>query len=553
MDAHVFRLLSLELAQFMRGGRVEKIYSPAPGLIALTVYNFGAKRIVTLRHDKAWNPSLRRAAPIKQDKEPPALYLTSQRLPNPEKPSTLVMTLRKYLVGRRLGAGTTDWPNRAIYFFVPQAPGRELTGSTPIWLKLDLMDGASLQSALPEINAPIWPDKAILAPDHREALNSASIWKNYPLLSPPLRKTLLELDAPEAAALLADMAFENENDGGALFLYRLGGVPHLLSAWPLPRSMAGDMEEEVIEQKSGEFPFLDAARLVYEPRILSFLGLHLEKDKIQEDNGSKRRLKRTLQKLEEEEKRLAGLAALRSSAVLLQSILWKYKPDEKVAEISLCADESPTGKDESIRLDPLKSLRENMAHMFRQSERGARGLSILAERKKALEEELQNIMDGLTAPAATPRPSSQKGKPDVKTARGGSKMEKEAKQVQRFVSSDGFIILRGKSAPGNHALLKLVQPHDLWLHVEGGPSAHVVIRRQSLAVDIPEQTLSEAGILSGLKSWRKNDGKADIISALVKDVRPVKGGAPGSVLVAKQQKSFTVTLDALLEEKLKAQ
>lgn len=59
MDAHVFRLLALELADFMRGGRVEKIHSPAPGLFALTIYNFGLKRVVSLRHDKGWNPAKR--------------------------------------------------------------------------------------------------------------------------------------------------------------------------------------------------------------------------------------------------------------------------------------------------------------------------------------------------------------------------------------------------------------------------------------------------------------------------------------------------------------
>lgn len=550
MDAHVFRLLALELADFIRGGRVEKIYSPAPGLLAMTIYNHGLKRIVTLRHDKAWNPAQRRVAPIKQDREPPALYLAAQRLPNPEKPSTLVMTLRKYLMGRRLGAATPDWVNRRIYFFVPQAPGRELLNAPPLWLCLDLSNGPSLQSKLPDIEPPAWPGADILRPDHREALSTPAIWKNHPVLSPPLRKTLLELDGPEAAALLADLAHDSEAGTGDLFAYYFNGAAHLLSAWPLPPSLAENMDELVISRKDGEFPMLEAAREAFEPRVLNFLGLHLEKGKMQEDSGSRRRIKRTLQKMEEEEKRLRDLCAMREQAVLLQAVLWKYKADDKLDEICIQADESPSGREATIRLDPLKTLRENMAHMFRQSERGARGLVILAERKKNMESELQNVMDSLTAPAPSAPLKAQKEREKGKKAVTG-KMEKEARQVQRFVSSDGFVILRGKSAQGNHALLKLVQPHDLWLHVEGGPSAHVVIRRTSLAVEIPERTLHEAGALSGLKSWRRHDGRAEIISALVKDVRPLKGGAPGSVLVDKQQKSFVVTLAPELEETLK--
>lgn len=568
MDAHIFRLVTLELSLFMRGGRVEKIFSPAPGLLAITIYNFGVKRIVTLRHDKAWNPAQHKITSIKQDKEPPALYLTTQRLPNPEKPSTLVMTLRKYLVGHRLGAATTDWLNRRIYFFVPQAPGREFSNSPPIWFCLDLLNGPSLQSLLPEIEAPRWPGADILAPAHHEALNMPSVWKNYPVLTPPLRKTLVELDGPEALALLADLEYEAEKNEGSLYQYNFKGTPHLLSAWPLPPSMAADMEEIILSHSPAlkrphtldddttpqselffecteDFPYLEASREVHEPRVIAFLGLHLQKDQLQEENGSRRRLNKTLQKLEQEEARLKGLVAMREQAALLQGILWKYSRDEKLEEIRIAADENPNGHEELITLDSVKTLRENMAHMFKQSRRGLRGLEFLSERRKTIKAELQSVMDGLILPP-TPK-TRQKG---ALTQQRG-KAEKEASLVQRFTSSDGFIILRGKSAKGNHVLLKLAQPHDLWLHVEGGPSAHVIIRRANLGVEIPEHTLHEAGILSGVKSWRKHDNQAEIITALVKDVRPVKGGAPGSAFVNKQQKSFIVTLDHELEESLK--
>ena len=50
MDTHVFRLVALELAAFLRGGRLEKIRSPGPGLLTLGVYNFGYRRNIVLRH-----------------------------------------------------------------------------------------------------------------------------------------------------------------------------------------------------------------------------------------------------------------------------------------------------------------------------------------------------------------------------------------------------------------------------------------------------------------------------------------------------------------------
>jgi predicted ribosome quality control (RQC) complex YloA/Tae2 family protein len=118
------------------------------------------------------------------------------------------------------------------------------------------------------------------------------------------------------------------------------------------------------------------------------------------------------------------------------------------------------------------------------------------------------------------------------------------------VSSDGFTILRGRSAQGNQVLLKLARAHDLWLHVHGGPGAHVVIRRESLAREIPERTMQEAGALAAVKSWKKNEQKAEIITALVKDVLPVKGGSPGAVLVGKIKQGFMVIVEHELEARL---
>ena len=87
------------------------------------------------------------------------------------------------------------------------------------------------------------------------------------------------------------------------------------------------------------------------------------------------------------------------------------------------------------------------------------------------------------------------------------------KNVQPFRSSDGFLLLRGRDAKGNAQLLKLAAPHDLWMHTGGGPGAHILIRRDHAAQEIPSRTISEAAILSVLKSWRKDETQVDVIAA----------------------------------------
>jgi len=124
--------------------------------------------------------------------------------------------------------------------------------------------------------------------------------------------------------------------------------------------------------------------------------------------------------------------------------------------------------------------------------------------------------------------------------------------VALFRTSDGFLVLRGKSSQANHAILsRAASPHDYWLHVAGGPSAHVILRRDYPDQPVPEQSLIEAATLCALKSYRKDDAKAEVLLARVKDVRKVKGAAIGSVAVDEVERTLLVGLDQGMEARLR--
>ena len=120
------------------------------------------------------------------------------------------------------------------------------------------------------------------------------------------------------------------------------------------------------------------------------------------------------------------------------------------------------------------------------------------------------------------------------------------KNVQPFRSSDGFLLLRGRDAKGNAQLLKLAAPHDLWMHTGGGPGAHILIRRDHAAQEIPSRTISEAAILSVLKSWRKDETQVDVIAALAKFVHPIRGAKPGTVRIDRMEPAIIITPDPSL-------
>ena len=118
--------------------------------------------------------------------------------------------------------------------------------------------------------------------------------------------------------------------------------------------------------------------------------------------------------------------------------------------------------------------------------------------------------------------------------------------VQAFASSDGIVILRGRDARGNWALLRLAGPYDLWMHVEGGPGAHVLVRREQ-GRELPQRSLHEAANLALVKSWRRGSARAGVLCAQARHVRPVKGGKPGSVRVDKVECALELQLDPDIE------
>ncbi|NHZ48002.1 NFACT RNA binding domain-containing protein, partial [Nitratidesulfovibrio liaohensis] len=444
---------------------------------------------------------------------------------------------------------------------------------------LDLREGVHLVDALPpDFGAdPVWPQlpppsQPVALQIALHALCGGAATGADPVLTPPLRRTLATLvgggrfappsgstpggnsdtlfgisgDAPEdgvldACALLVDL----DSGEGDVFLYRQPdeggtgpGEPDELSAWPLPASLRGNRTEEVHESA------LDAAAILGEAAAFTGLADTVRTEAAAPFKAETKRLRRLLAKLDDEERRLRGLLDQRADGVALQAVLYQYAPDARLPEVTVpdetlsesawpegAGDEAspPTGTADAglarttriIRLDPLLTVRENMAAMFHRSDRGARGLAILERRRAEVARDLASAEqgaamppgDGLPPVQARFAPASVLHAPRGKKGKGGKGGADSRKQpgnagtgsdVQRFRSSDGFLLLRGRCAEGNAELLRIASPFDWWLHAEDGPSAHLIIRRDHPAHQVPERTLAEAAALVAVKSWQRN-------------------------------------------------
>ena len=351
-----------------------------------------------------------------------------------------------------------------------------------------------------------------------------------------------------------------------------------VSAWPLPPQQCAALltEDErasglVLREESGA-DVLGLTEKAGQDMVLARLAGEQAKEAALPLDRRGRKLAKLLDKLREEERRLTAMTEAQADALALQENLWQWPAEYRALSVTVAA--GAHGPAREIRLDPRRNVREEMARLFHTARRGWRGLEHLAQRRGALEQEMAAIArarrDSLLGAGGGQEGSTQAGGGQTRSGQtiSGQKTSGKAggagtltgaaadmpaalpKNVQLFVSSDGFALLRGRDAKGNLAARKLAAPHDIWLHAENGPGSHVIIRRTHGGQDVRVSTLDEAGSLAASKSWQKDAARARIQYAEVRHVKPMRNAPAGTVRIDKVLASREVPVDATLEEKL---
>jgi predicted ribosome quality control (RQC) complex YloA/Tae2 family protein len=170
----------------------------------------------------------------------------------------------------------------------------------------------------------------------------------------------------------------------------------------------------------------------------------------------------------------------------------------------------------------------------------------------SLRKEQQAIQEGSWTPPEPASASARKRHPrsSVQHSAPSPRHSKRSGPFRRFTSVDGLPIYVGRNAKENEELtLKFAHSDDLWLHAQGVPGSHVVVRLEKGA-HLPPDTLKDAAALALLYSDLKKSGKGDVIYTRRKYVKKVKGRPPGTVTVA-QEKALFVSLDRVRLDRLK--
>jgi predicted ribosome quality control (RQC) complex YloA/Tae2 family protein len=255
------------------------------------------------------------------------------------------------------------------------------------------------------------------------------------------------------------------------------------------------------------------------------------------------RKKKRLSALDQDQRRLEGLAAQQLYGEAVAANLSALDPKVKHGPMELSHPEQGLI---AVPMDPALTILENMERFFRKAAKGRRGQQHVERLRREAEE-------GLPAPVRqkqTPREAQGQAKA-ARPGQSGQSGRGSSIPLHRFRSDDGFTILRGKNSAANHKLLsELASPFDYWLHAEGGPGAHVIVKRDHPGQEIPESTLVQAAVLAGLSSWRAGDSKANVLYAQAREVRKMKGAALGQVRLD-SAKTLLVDLDPSLEDRLR--
>lgn len=510
MEAVFFRFLARELAETLPGCRVEKVFLPSPNVLSLALYMPPGRVLAGMDGKKTLYLHARYGTGRF------FLFLSPQKTVQPERAPATAMRLRKHLRGRRVAGVLSDWPRRRLTL-VMAGEGPSLT--------LDPRAFPALVDTPPAPAAGDADTDRVPWPALDTILSDPEVWREHPHLSPSLRRRLAALPRDAAATMLARL--QAPQPEGFFVEYRKGAPE---AVWPV--AWAGAAAGGCPGPETRAFASALAAAAAYgEPLAFGEVAGREDAPQKAARTAGKRRQERALAKLAADETRMRAFLARRAEADLLAAHLHALDKDAKMAQVSL---PGPDDQPVVLRLDPALTVVQNMQKLYRLAAKGQRGLATIARRRGDL----------------------QSGKKDLHMPQQGASRPAEARQesgpfadvaANVYRTTDGFLVLRGKNAKAGEKLLRKANPFDFWLHVAGGPGAHVILRRDHPRREVPRESLLQAAGLAALASYAAGAGHAEVMLARVADVRRTKGAATGLVTIGALLETLRVAVDPGLE------
>ena len=569
LDAILLSGIIAELRPKLIGARIDKVQQPERDKIVLSVRGGESLRLL-----------------IDAGAGSGRLQQTKMSFENPAEPPMFCMLLRKYLTGGRIEAiEQPDWERLVMVNITSR---NELGDNVDLRLAVELMGrssnlvligsdgriidclrrmdygGDAERRLLPGMIYRLPPKQrkplvfALSREEIAQELTSSDAGKSadkrimdcFSGLSPLICRELACRSGDNAALLPEAIdAFLDSVRAGELtpVLFTEDGKPREFSFMQL-RQYAGVCETREFESFSELLDAYYSKRDTLERRRRRSkeLSHHVktERDRTARKLGLQRQ---ELQKCSERDE-------IRRNAELLTANLYRvHKGDSSVTVEDYYEPDCPQ---RTIKLDVLKTPQNNAAAMFKEYNKLKTAeqhlTALIAEGERQLEY-LNSVMDETERAETEDDLAEIKaeliGTGYIKKQRGAKERKRKKQGPMRFVSSDGFEILVGRSNAQNDELTtKTARRTDIWLHTKTVHGSHVIISCDGVAP--PEKTIEEAAQLAVYYSQARDGGKTQVDYTMVRNVRKPSGSLPGKVIYT-DYSTLSVSADEQLAEKLR--
>jgi len=252
----------------------------------------------------------------------------------------------------------------------------------------------------------------------------------------------------------------------------------------------------------------------------------------------RKRLQKRIENIDREGESKESFAKRRQLGELLLAHLHQVK--KGMASITVVDFAQQPAVEVDIPLDPRLTPQENAQALFKRYKKEKRGLDHIERRRsetgaeQAWLEQLQLTLDD----AETPEDLFEIAE---ELRRAGLYQERKSKPASRkkvpatprlnqTTSPNGFAVYWGRNNRANDYLsTRFASPHDFWFHVHNLPGCHLVLRRDSGKVEVPEDDLLFAARLAAGYSRARHESAVEVLLCQVKDLYKVKGAHPGQV------------------------
>ena len=570
LDTVMLSALAAELRPKLEGARIDKVRQPEREQVLLSIRNKGENMRLLINAGAGSG----------------RVALTRQSFENPAEPPMFCMLLRKYLVGARIEKLTQ--PNWERLLMVDIISHNELGDSVCLKLAIELMGRNS--------NLVLVGDDGRIIDCLRRMEYGGDVQRRmlpgmiYRL--PPAQKKPLIFDCDRAQI---ESALNSSEDGKPLdkrlldsfsglsplvcrelvhrAFYDISCLPDALEAF-LESVRAGEFTPTLLTKdgKPAEYSFMQLKQYgsEYEQQSLNsfseLLDAYYSKRELSERRRrrarelshsvktARDRIQRKLVCRLEELERTYGREEIRKNAELLTANMYRVKRgDSSVTVEDYYTDGCPSVE---IKLDILKTPQQNAAAMFKEYNKLKTAeihlTALVAEGEKQLDY-LNSVLDELER-AETERDLAEIRCELLETGylkkQKGAKPDKSKKQgPMRFISSDGYEILVGRSNSQNDELTtKTARRTDIWLHTKSVHGSHVIISCEGR--EPPERTIAEAASIAAYYSQGREGGKTAVDYTAVRFVRKPSGSMPGKVVYT-DYRTVMAEADEALCEKLK--